>query len=33
MTDADWFWWGLLAGLALAFIAVRIGRYRRDKGN
>jgi hypothetical protein len=31
MTDLDWFWTGLLAGLALAYLAVRLGRHHRDK--
>lgn len=31
MTTADWFWIGLLTGLALAWTAVRLGRHHRDQ--
>lgn len=31
MTTADWFWTGLLTGLALAWITVRLGRRARDR--
>lgn len=31
MTDLDWFWTGLLTGLALAWIAVRLGRRNRER--
>jgi hypothetical protein len=31
MTDLDWFWTGLLTGLTLAYLTVRIGRHQRDK--
>jgi hypothetical protein len=32
MTDLDWFWIGLLTGLIVALITVRLGRRARDKG-
>ncbi len=29
MTSLDWFWIGVLVGLALAYAAVRLGRHHR----